>query len=471
LLAINETGTSLYVNDPQLAIDLGIVDKVVQVSDTVEIGGSIDAAGNGAGALDPRSYDLDPFVGNGRGTGTTPAELQGIGFSDTHTLAFHRIINEIEGITDSTSRSGKYYVKELSRYIPYSPFAIDRYSFKYGQAALNEDFYISGAGLWGVYGGPQFRPQQFGGVGDRWNIIAVPPANVKVGTIVTAISPTYYNGRTSTANPYSGYATTIAIQPGQSINGIQMNSKVFVSLTEPMQTSAPDSTVRFQDQTKPITEVSASDATYFWGGEAANWQYSTWRHSTSTRNVNSSVPVNNGPQYQSGTGQGAQQQQVSADTVEFVNISVPTVEIYFNYEEYNVPRFTPSNAGFNWLSDAVVVRDEDAIIRPAALTATGEIIDADVSLEVNNEIFATPIVASATIVQPTNYGLPDALALALPMTAFAEIPSVVKVVYADPMTATTNLGQNFTITASGEMVVLTLQHSDAVLYIKEDINN
>jgi len=472
LAAINLTGVSLYVNDPELAIDLGIVDRVVQVQDIVEIGGSIDLAGNGAGALDPRSYDLDPWVGNGRGAGTTPAEQQGIGFSDTHTLAFQRIINEVEGITDTVSRSGKYYVKELSRYVPYSPFAIDRYSFKYGQAALNDDFYITNVGRWGVYGGPEYRQQQFGGVGDRWDIIATPASNVKAGTIVTAISPTYYNGRTATANPYAGYATSIAITPGQSINGVQMNAKVFVNFTEPMQTSAPDSALVFQDPNAPLTEIDAAEQTYFWGGEAANWQYSTWRHSTSLRNVNAGTTSNNGPQFQPGTGQGAQGQQgVSADTVTFVPTTLPTVEVYFNYREYNVARFTPANAGFTWLSDPVVVRDEDATIRPSAITATATINDATISLEVNREVFASVMPVTATLVQATNYGLPDALALGLPMTAFAQMPSTVTRIYAEPMTVTANLGQNFTITVSGEQVILTLAHSDAVLYIKEDINN
>lgn len=471
LLAINLTGTSLYVNDPQLAIDLGIVDRVVQFEDIVETGGSIDVAGNGAGAFDPRSYDLDPFNGNGRGTNTTPLAQQGIGFSDTHTLAFQRIINEIPGITDAASRSGRYICKEVSRFIPYSPFAIDRYSFKYAEAALNEDFYITNVGRWGTYGGPEFRQQQFGGVGDRWDIIAVPAANVKAGTIVTAISPTYYNGRTATANPYAGYATTIAIQPGQSINNIQMNAKVFVSFTEPMQTAVTDSTVRFQDQTQPITQLSASDIDYMWGGEAANWQYSTWRHSTSLRNVNASVPVNTGPQYQSGTGQTAKQNEVSADTVEFTNITLPTVQIYFNYREYNAPRFTPSNAGFRWLSIPTVINEEDAIIRPSAITAVAQITEATVSLEINREIFAPLMVSAADIIQPTNYGLPDTIGLALPMNASAQMESEVKVIRPEPMTVTANIGQNFTITVSGEQVVLTLAHADAVLYIKEDINN
>jgi hypothetical protein len=476
LLAINQTGTSLYVNDPQLAIDLGIVDKVVQISDNVGRGGDVNNAGNGAGAFDPRSYDIDPFVGNGRGTGITPAINQGLGFSDTHTYAFHRIINEVDGITDSSSRSGKYYIKNLTRYIPYSPFEIDRYSFKYGQAALNEDFYVTNAGLHGTVGGPYYRQQQFAGTGDRWNLILVPPSNVKSGKIVTAISPTYYDGRSSTANPYSGYATTIAVEPGQNISGIQMNAKVFVSFAEPMQSSAPNSALRYQDQTKPITDLDADQVDFMWGGEAANWQYSTFRQTTTLQNINTTYASSYGPATRtSGEAEagrtGLERNVAGRDTVVWVSLNLPVIEIYNNYQEGLYTQFTASNAGWRWLSTPIEIAENDSIQRPIAMTATAEIVDATVELEVNNEIFATTMVASATIVQATNYGLPDALALALPMTVFAQMPSIVKVVYADPMTATTNLGQNFTITVSGEMVVLTLPHSDAVLYIKENISN
>ena len=283
---------------------------------------------------------------------------------------------------------------------------------------------------------------------------------------MTAISPTYYDGRTQKANPYAGHVTSIAIEPGQNIGNIQMGAKVFVSFTEPMQGSAPNSYLRYQDQTKPIAELSADEIAFMWSGEAANWQYSTARHTTTLRNVTATLQTGYGPK-KTGDTENVQ----GRDVVTWTVLTLPFVEVYQNYEEYVYDQFTASNAGWRWLSTPVEIADEDAIQRPVAITAVAEILEPTVSIEVEKEIFATSFIATATLVQPTNYGLPDALSLALPMTAEARMPEVVKIVVAEPMTATASIGQNFTITASGEMVVLTIAHSDAVLYIKEDINN
>ena len=66
------------------------------------------------------------------------------------------------------------------------------------------------------------------------NWLATPIQNVKAGTPITAFANQYRQGLNLVNNPYKDYVTSIAIKPGDVLDGRQVKGKIWVNFTDPI---------------------------------------------------------------------------------------------------------------------------------------------------------------------------------------------------------------------------------------------
>lgn len=196
--AVN-SGKSLYVSSPRLAIDLGIVDEYVEVDQMLNPIG------------DAQSASISPFESG------EPAAY----YFDTHRNSKYHVSAEVPGLTNRET-----YI--MSDFVTYSPDRTNsdyHIKYNYRQFGLQEgdEFLIPGLTT---------LPETLNGQlpGYLYNqrgtspLAAFPQNSVNLGTIVTQFSNTIYDGSTIINNPYDDYATTIAVEYG--------NGKMFVNCVE-----------------------------------------------------------------------------------------------------------------------------------------------------------------------------------------------------------------------------------------------
>jgi len=213
-----DTGISLLVTNPQLAIDLGIVDRVEVVPDLDETPSSSSNT-----YVEQLMESTDGFDGP---VNTDPvyADSQYY-FADTYKNNKHRVANTITGLSDIPA----YIWKETVYY--------------------NNDGRLNFSGLdkwWNKY---EYKPNGLG-VGDEFLIStnnvtksgvlyqAVPVANIRAGKPFTTFGSNVINNGISVQNPYRNHATSIVVEPGDVLNGTQVGGKIFVSFTETLQPTA-----------------------------------------------------------------------------------------------------------------------------------------------------------------------------------------------------------------------------------------
>jgi hypothetical protein len=234
--AVNN-GKSLYVSSPMLAVDLGIVDNYVEVSQLLNETG------------DAQSASISPFESG---------ELAE-NYFDTHRNIKYSLATPINGLTNKET-----YI--MSDFVTYSP---DR---------LNSDYHIKyNYRQFGLLEGDEFLipglttvPETLNGQlpGYLYNqrgtgpIAAFPQGSINLGTMVTKFSTSIYDGSNAITNPYNDYATTIAVIYG--------SGKIFVNCVENGYTFS-----RSDYNTGIIQNVTAGQNSET--VQTAAWQYSTKR--------------------------------------------------------------------------------------------------------------------------------------------------------------------------------------------------
>lgn len=274
--AIDKHGVSLLVTNPQLAVDLGAIDRVELVPSMLERSPDPEVAARAGMAAslqyyDPRGVDIDPWVNP---TGE-PGKAVVIGaqappeyyYWDTHHNNRFRVRNLVPGLTDI----GGYIRTDMTWHQPHQQWELERANLHYEERSnglnVNDEF---------LFDGPRNTPlNENYGYGSqtslntmRWHgFWAVPPQSVKAGTVVTTFGVNVWQGREQVINPYRDYATTIALQPGEMLNGKPLGAKIFISFTEQIWQSQDPFPVRYQ---RVPAEANESAAKRY-------WQYSWWR--------------------------------------------------------------------------------------------------------------------------------------------------------------------------------------------------
>jgi len=233
-----DQGMSLLVQFDQLARDLKIYDRVERIPVFNE------------GISDKRAFwhtnNVDWDLANNRPDAyksTTPGDPEfnvldeglskreidlesGAYFEDRYNNMRHRVINTVELLTDDptyifTDRAF-YKNSDLIKFGD-PDRSYERFEYKTQGLQPGDEF---------VFGNPS-NVTQFGNTRPRQtSMLAIPFENVKAGRIITAQPEKYWKNNEYVDNPYKNYAHSIALLPGDVLDGKGIGGKIFVSISE-----------------------------------------------------------------------------------------------------------------------------------------------------------------------------------------------------------------------------------------------
>jgi len=475
-----DTGISLHVSNRQLAIDLGIIDRVEPVENL------IDVLGEGS---DPHAPTIVPDD-----AAALPV-LPGTYFkwADTFWNNKFRVRNTLEGLTDApqTIITEKAFwqndgLRDFSGTDRHFEKAVARPNgLQIGDEMLSRDIGVNGLGK-----SPRF--------------LGVPIANVKAGIPITTFGQKYWRGNEELDNPYKDYVTTIAVRPGDVLKGTQCGGKIFVNLAErPQQTL--DSYVQIdlktdywinRAYTEGLISLTKRDSLLT---QSFNRQLDSGAYTQAKYDKNASWTRNDmavtgtlrqgrtgeqgfGDQYignsgssklayniqtgRLGDGQGV---SLSQQLANLFSAGQQWFTVAFSYATDYIVGYSPSmnTMSMNWLANRVEI--EGNVNRPTAFESSATLVMPTVNVVKVNSITVSAMIAGANS-PDGQYRGPSRVVAAFPMEASVKFGNMVKLVKADPMLATTILPTNTQIiTTSKDEVVLYVMHEDPVLYIREDL--
>ena len=238
LRAAVDTGMSLYITNKQLALDMGIVDRIETIPVFNElINNDTEFSDFLAPQITGQTKATDAggnYIYNEPDDSKLPIAQNTAAFwYDNSNNMKHRIINEIEYLTDDSS----YIYTDHAYYSPDDRFGFGDpnrlwYKYEYRQDGLqtNDEIYFG-----------DIVPTSFGMVRPRQTYLEVVPfENVKAGKIVAAQPSQYYKKNVLTANPYANYAHIIALEENDVLNGKPVGGKILVNFTEKFWDLAPE---------------------------------------------------------------------------------------------------------------------------------------------------------------------------------------------------------------------------------------
>ena len=476
-----DTGISLLVTNPQLAVDLGIIDRYEPVP-----------------TLDDLVLGISPIP---TGDTYTPTRIEGgdndarfnVGgqsfWHDTWKNNKHRVLNTIPGLTSDPSaiivQNGLYNpdgtldFQAVNRYF-------ERIEWRENGLAVGDEFLING----------ELNP------GDSVGLYyGIPAANVKAGTIVTTYASQFRRGDVLVANPFANYATSIALRPGDILNGKSVRGKIFVSLvdvsafgqeeyayaelltdfwidfalaggriTESQANELKASTENYDRrlENNDITQEEYDNIVAYWTLNGKNLLISATKGVGGE--LDQSVDFLSADDLQKSPRGKSRKTVVSTANRRSVSFGVgapwSSVRVAAQYPIVGVWAPNLNTRGLLWLSERREVSGIE-IGQPAAL-ASAQMVMPTVVADKNTVYTAQAMLANAKI---TESGAKDEVRFApLPMEALATInPYVIRYV-ASPMIANAQLRDNARITTAAlDDVILYIDHVDPILYVREDI--
>ena len=447
LRAAVDTGLSLFVNNAQLALDLKIVDRVETVPDIDE------------GQSDPYAATQVP---QGSSLPTDQGEYPGIGWFDTYKNNRGRIVNTLDGLTNNGGlvRTQVAFWRNVDEY---RFGGADRPFTKYEHKnafAVGDEFVLASYG---------FYRRHFS------DYLATPIANVKAGKVITAFANTIRRGLDEIENPYRNHAISIAVSPGDVLDGRQVGGNIYVNFTEELNKLEEEGSidlisdywVNYAYENGAIT-LEERDALLITGqNETQYWSSDGMFILTQTTEI----------QDENFNRPGIQR---SAAKVRKVNKnggisfqSVASGSVWFKTSfSYQYPRAlfeVPSSItnGFRWLSNREVL--EGTVLRPEAFEVSAQMPNALGIPDRVTDFNAQSMVASA-LIEETQFSSGERKVIALPMEATATIVKPGSTIGVEPMIANAILRVNSRAkVASEDQVVLQIMHVDPILYIREDV--
>lgn len=474
-----DTGISLYVTNTQLAVDLGIVDRIEEFRDLQESNG-------GAYAQELTGINY----------GTSGRQ----GYKDTHTPAsFMKVINTIPGLTDHATyiwKDAAYWDNDDTVDFGGADRPFEKFDYRENGLIVGDIIKVSDTNEY-------YQPRTY--------LQAVPLANVKAGKAITTYAPTYKNGTNEIPNPYANYALHVAVEPGDILKGTQCGGKIFVNFTEKFPgASANLASPTYGYEAKEFGQVDL--VTDYW----INAAYEMGKIDLNTKNtyLNASYNLNRQLEAAELAGNAALIDQlnkkiywsfhpdyilaqrnanVSNIVVQSGSIGNESVsnrsqnvvnpqtgqavswrqEVFFTFKySRQYPTMTieiPSMAirGFWWLAERVV--PVGLVERPVAGTASATMQMPQVSADKEIAYNAQAMVALANSVFPTNYTSNDVSVGSLPFAAQATMVNLTTRIAAATMTASALNIEPGILTSSTDEIVLYLHHVDPILYLREEI--
>ena len=503
LRAAIDTGVNLFITNPKLAIDLGIIDRY-EILPVFNEGISDERAVWHSGsttwdvALNAPSKDEDDSV--------YPIDVQkGAYFEDRYDNMRHRVVNTIEYLTDDPTyiivdRAKYQHSDELSFGSPDRIW--ERYEYRIQGLQIGDEF---------IFGNPENKTD-FGN--SRWRqtqFRAVPFENVKAGKIITAQPLKYWKDDEYVDNPYANYAHSIALEPGDSLQGKPVGGKIFFSISEMFADYTKEyrivdlyfdywidaaynlglfGPVGSEQALDKVIDLKASD-NYVKPISQSGETQEKYNHDTywSRNDAFSFTQLQGGDQFEGVLGL-LLQSGIDIDTVPKDRKAITSYARARDrlgrfasgvggsggqFFQFRVGRstdtmniFVPNllTRAFWWISDKI--RPTGLVNRAQVMTATvapalaRAIVDKDININVQsmvvNAVFSAPLTGTIT----------DTSIPVLPLLASADIVQLGKRVFADKMTATVLLKDPGIFTFALEEVILKIENKEAILYLRGD---
>ena len=215
--AMDTYNINLFVTNPQLAKDLGIISDASDVS---------LLRNQGSYYQDEWSDNRAPVVTGRVYPDGTPKDMvneYGAGWHDTWFNDRHRVINQLEYLTDDNTfiwTDYAFYQNDDHQEYGGPDRLYKRYENRPNGLQIDDEFVFADSG------NPRKRaPYQ-----------AIKPSNVLAGIPITALAKKIWNQNygsyAQVDNPYKDYVTTIAVPIGTNLGGKLTKSKIFVSFSE-----------------------------------------------------------------------------------------------------------------------------------------------------------------------------------------------------------------------------------------------
>jgi len=471
-----DTGISLHVSNRQLAVDLGIIDRVEPVESL------IDEVGEGS---DPHAPTVVPAAAASQLVAQPGTYFKWV---DTFWNNKFRVRNTLEDLTDIPQTIITDYAKWQNdglRDFSGSDRNFDKAVDRPNGLIIGDEMIARDIGT-GLYKSPRF--------------LGVPLANVKAGIPITTFGQKYWRGNEELDNPYKDYVTTIAVRPGDVLKGTQCGGKIFVNIAERPQGTL-DSYVAIDLKTdywinkaytnglislnKKTTLLAASYDRLLESGAYTQAQYDRdagWTHNEMAltgqviqgrtgeqgfgdqfigNSANSKLAYN--------VSKKGQSQSLSAQLANLFSAGQAWFTVTFTYGTDYIVGYAPSmnTMAMNWLANRVEI--EGIVTRPTAFGSSATLVMPTVTVVKVNSITVSAMIGGANAPDGQYQGASRIVA-AFPMEASANFGQMVKLVKPDPMLATTTLLTNTQIiTTAKDEVVLYVMHEDPVLYIREDL--
>lgn len=506
--AVDTYNLSLFVTNPQLAKDLGIIANVSDVPLLRDQGSffSNEYSDNRAPVVTGR-VNLD-------GTPTDHVNEFGAGWLDTWFNDRHRVINTLEYLTDdNTFIWTDYAFYQNADEIEYGgPDRLyKRYENRPYGLQIDDEFVFADSG------NPKFR----------LSYQAVKPSDILAGIPITALSKKIWNqnyaGYVQVDNPYKDYVTTIALPVGTNLKGKLTGGKIFVSFSENVSNSHTYENQQQYDTS--FVEYHEYDmASNYWvdiafnGGiidSATRAQYKAgtseqpplyddnngikqyWSFSgdniisrvvpvtqnlkgfvggdvaallapppTRTRTRNGLSGLLNSTRLRDALGRFAS--GGGSSSVTGGNLNAFKIQLGRTYDTGTV--FIPSinTRGLWWISDKV--RLTGKVVGAPAMVANAILPQPVVTADRPNSILVTAMIGSATI-NETQFKSASRNIVSLPMYASGTIVGLggKNILAGTGASATAAIVSAYPVTQGPEQIIMYLHHVDPILYLRKEI--
>lgn len=478
-----DTGISLLITNPQLAVDMGFIDTYHEVSDLTNSGmvGDTDE-------FSPIKLD-DPYEDGSEiytYSNTYPGEGDDA-FLDAYRNNYHEVLNTL---TDLTDDDGFVWTDEIKYVADQSEFGeLDRWwsHIEYKDSLqVGDRFLISTT--------PTYSQTYF----------ATPLYAVRAGKVITKFADTYRYGAVERVNPYRNYATSIAVEPGTVVAGKQIGAKVFISFTDVVGVQQLGNAIGGQGLS--IEHKSVSLNTSYWISYAysigaittdqrneylsdiENGQIVDWKTLTSTDTrywtsdgidiIGSSSPYGDNNEVSTDTSEAVKNKKTSPRTRRSKGRAkkvgntglIPNFSIVWGYiyPRLSVPVPSINTRALWWLSERLEYAD-GVPLRPEAFESDAFMPQPVITGFKTATVPAQPGLAVGAMIE-TNLRSAGTSIAVLPLTATALFVERGTFVPAAPATASSTLAQDIrTTTFESDQVVLYLVHVDPILYLREDV--
>ena len=509
--AIDEYGISLFVTNPQLAVDLGIIEAATPVPLLRDTGkfNADEWSDNRAPVLTGR---IDPNTGE-------PYDPEGgsAGWYDTFFNDKHRVINTLEYLTDDNAFiwTDYAYYQNSDEFNYGGPNRLyKRYENRPNGLQIGDEFVFADSG------NPKYRA----------GYQAIKPEHLKAGIPITALTTTIheqnFDSYAQGPNPYKDYITTVALPVGTNLKGKLTGGKIFVSFSENVANSFTlanrtqfntdyeeyhqydlatnywvdiafnagiiDANTRALYKNSSISDAERGQPELKLDGDiiaqrwSLNGDYVVSQLIPITKNLKGFVGGEVGPEippqnrkrtraglggitpgtrlrdalgrFASGTSGGG----ATATTGGLVTYKVTTGRIY----DTGVV-FIPSinTRGLWWLSDKNII--EGKVVGGVGMSASATIPNPIVTADHPAAVTATHMLAQATFVDNTSGSKNN---IALPLIASGFMPTLGgRRIAAEPAVATAFIVSINPLTETDYTVTLYLNHTDPILYIRKEV--